>query len=41
MRRVAVMGLGAVVAALAAGVLLWRLQSRSARDERRYPSRAA
>jgi hypothetical protein len=41
MRRVAVMGFGVVVAALATGLVLWGLQSRAPRGERRYPSRAA
>jgi len=41
MRRVAVMGLGVVVAAVATGLLLWGLQSRAPRDERRFPYRAA
>lgn len=41
MRRLAVMGLGAVVAAVATGLVLWGLQAREPRAERRGPARAA
>ena len=41
MRRVALMGAGVVVAALATGLVLWGLRSAAPRNERRYPPCAA
>ena len=41
MRRIAVMGFGVFVAAVATGLVLWGLQARAPRAERRYPARAA